>query len=676
LKQVFLADLTHTADGNIARYFPLGAAYVASYAQTVLGDDLGFQLFKFPEPMAAAVVEERPVLLGFSNYSWNLELTYRFALWAKQRFPGIVIVFGGPNFPIDASEKIRFFTERPAVDFHVESDGEIGFVSLLRALLAKDFDAEGFRRSGERVANCTYLSGDQLVEGEIRRIDNLDALPSPYLTGVLDPFFDLPLVPMLQTTRGCPFGCTFCADGLPGKSRIYRFHPDTTRAELEYIARRAKGVHELYITDLNFGMYRQDLDTARLLVETKEKYGFPLSIEASGGKNQQARVLEVAGLLQGSWITTSAIQSSDPEVLRNVNRSNISLDAYRDFANGVNRKGSGSASSTEIILGLPGDTREKHFNSLRYAIESGTSVLYMYQAILLAGTDMASQASRDEFGLVTRFRVIPGGLGRYSLAGAEIRAVELEEIVVASRVMPFEDYVSCRVMDFLVYAFYNNSLCDELFAALRAMHVPIFDYLLYLYEHDELYTPEMKQIIASFRDQVVACLYESREAAEAAVLDPRRWPLYLTEELGTNESTSHWARLYAELDSVLTVLVGALTHFLAERGQLNDSAAAYFSDVGRLIVCRKAGIHNVERRTEQSFRFDFRALDDVGYAVDPRDSTPGTHGLRFSFYHDEDQRDEIRKAINVYGSHPRNIARMVKRSNLKKLSRRFERVTS
>ena len=45
------------------------------------------------------------------------------------------------------------------------------------------------------------------------RIKSLDEIPSPYLTGILDEFFDGRLVPMIQTNRGCPFSCTFCVDG-------------------------------------------------------------------------------------------------------------------------------------------------------------------------------------------------------------------------------------------------------------------------------------------------------------------------------------------------------------------------------------------------------------------------------------------------------------------------------
>ena len=45
------------------------------------------------------------------------------------------------------------------------------------------------------------------------RTPDVDQIPSPWLTGILDEFFDGRLAPLLETNRGCPFTCTFCAHG-------------------------------------------------------------------------------------------------------------------------------------------------------------------------------------------------------------------------------------------------------------------------------------------------------------------------------------------------------------------------------------------------------------------------------------------------------------------------------
>ena len=96
---------------------------------------------------------------------------------------------------------------------------------------------------------------DYLVEPGIIRIKDINDIPSPYLSGVLDKFFDYQLTPMLETTRGCPFSCTYCADGLSTKNKVTSYDSNRVEEELQYIAKRIKNIDEMYITDLNFGMY-------------------------------------------------------------------------------------------------------------------------------------------------------------------------------------------------------------------------------------------------------------------------------------------------------------------------------------------------------------------------------------------------------------------------------------
>ena len=50
----------------------------------------------------------------------------------------------------------------------------------------------------------------KLMRGKhLDRIKDLDEIPSPYLNGMLDKFFDGKLTPFIETNRGCPFTCSF-----------------------------------------------------------------------------------------------------------------------------------------------------------------------------------------------------------------------------------------------------------------------------------------------------------------------------------------------------------------------------------------------------------------------------------------------------------------------------------
>ena len=356
---IWLSDLTHTAQGISAATFPLGVSFVYSYSKKMLRKEFNFELFKFPSHLSEALNKELPTVLGFSNYSWNFELAYKFASIIKQRNPNVVTIFGGPNFPTVKEEMLKFLQKRSNIDFYIEFEGEIGFVSLLKKLADYKFNANKLKESGVTSLNVTYVHQNRLFYGPRERIKDVNVIPSPYLTGTLDKFFDLPLVPMIETTRGCPFSCTFCSDGAVIKNKVSRYDPQRIKEELNYIAKKVKKVDELIITDLNFGMYKQDVETAKVIADIQKNYKYPTIMAGSAGKNMPKRIIEVAKIVKG-WVLGSSVQSTDPEVLKSIKRSNISSSAYQeviDFGNSTNS----SKTYSEVILGLPGDTKEKHF---------------------------------------------------------------------------------------------------------------------------------------------------------------------------------------------------------------------------------------------------------------------------------------------------------------------------
>ncbi len=671
-KRIFLADLTHTGRGTHAPTFPLGMSYVASYAKKNLDEDFEIRIFRFPNDLTKAIVEESPQFLCFSNYSWNFELSYKISALAKQRDPRIIVVFGGPNFPVLPAERAEFLKERSMIDFYFQNEGEIGFTELVKKLQKFNFDVAAFKEAKEVVTNGVYLMGSDLMEGPFQRIQDPNVIPSPYLTGLLDPFFDLPLSPMIESTRGCPFSCAFCADGLISKSMIHRFNPERTKEELHYIAERVKNVDELIITDLNFGMYKEDVLFAENIAEIQRRYNWPVIIGASPGKNNKAQVIQVINILRGSLMVGAAIQSSDPEVLKNIKRSNISLEAYRSFMEYSNGLSKDSNTFTDIILALPGDTKQKHFQSLRYGIENGANAMKMFQAILLSGTEMATKDMRQKYQYLSKFRIIPGGTGTYQFGDQLFSVAEVEEIIVGSKDMLFEDYVSCRVMNLVVETYFNNALFNEVFTSLQAMGASPFDCLLYIHAHPELYTPTMRNILAKFVEATSKDLYDSYEEAIECTSRPEMVQKYITGELGVNELLVYRAELYKEMEDIALVLKLAVKGFLTQQQLLDGHVKLFFDELIEYTVCRKKTFYNSEEVLERPFAFDFKLLEQSRFMVDPRTVMPAPSSVHIRFYHDPQQQSHIKHALGLYTNTPSGLGRLIQKSNMKKMYRNVD----
>ena len=272
--------------------------------------DIDVRLFKFPNKLDKAFQTKTPKVIGFANYSWNFDLSYSFAQAIKRLYPDVVIVFGGPNYGLQTEEIEKFWNTYRDIDFSVVKEGEVAFSRLFNKLREFDFDPKALKMENINLTNVHYFSKDGLVIGsEEPRLD-LSSIPSPYLMGLMDDFFVDGLAPMVHTTRGCPFKCSFCTEGAAYYNRVdHRF--DELQMEMEYISKRVGSVRDLYVTDANFGMFKQDLPKGCL--ECQKKFGYPENVYVSTGKNQKERVVSRIRLNRPISLTAS-LQSTDPEV--------------------------------------------------------------------------------------------------------------------------------------------------------------------------------------------------------------------------------------------------------------------------------------------------------------------------------------------------------------------------
>jgi len=98
------------------------------------------------------------------------------------------------------------------------------------------------------------------------------------LTGVFDNIINNNLEYVfnatLETNRGCPFACTFCDWGSLTYSKVTKYDIERIRADIEWAGQNKIGF--LYNVDANFGLFKdRDHAIVDILIETKEKYGYP-----------------------------------------------------------------------------------------------------------------------------------------------------------------------------------------------------------------------------------------------------------------------------------------------------------------------------------------------------------------------------------------------------------------
>ena len=82
----------------------------------------------------------------------------------KLKYPEMIIIFGGPNYPTVEKEQERFLRAYPQVDFYISKEGEIGFTTLINSLLAVDFDAKRVPNNLPSVRRSKFQGRQRLRE--------------------------------------------------------------------------------------------------------------------------------------------------------------------------------------------------------------------------------------------------------------------------------------------------------------------------------------------------------------------------------------------------------------------------------------------------------------------------------------------------------------------------------
>lgn len=668
MKTIYFADLTHTAQGIHAKCMPLGAALIASYIKKEFSNFLDVDLFKMPKDLESAVLDKCPDILCLSNYAWNLRLAAAFAKLVKQINPQLIVIFGGPNFPYKENERQDFLHEYDCIDFYIFGEGETALANLLRKIIKHDFNVASIKSSQAQMINCSYLADDGIVSGEWTRTVELDQFPCPYSEGLMDKFFDLPLIPLYETTRGCPYSCTFCTDGITEKSKVFRKSPQNIQNSISYIANHVKHCDTLILADLNFGMFNDDVSTAEIIADQKEKSGYPLSVGTALGKSRPENVMQVIKILKGSLHIGLSLQSTDPEVLTNIKRKNIQTPKLIAAAENLGLRD--SVDFTEVILGLPGDSLAKHYKTLREGVELGMTNIRMYQLMMLTGSTMNSQVSREVYELQTKWRVMPNCAGVYNFFGTELRVAEVEEIVVANNTMTFDDYVECRVMDFVVELFVNNDWYIELFKLIKFYGLEVFDFLLFIKQKRGEFPDRMAHIFDSFVADTCKDLFDEREQIEAYILGEDILEKHVHGELGNNEILDHKALCYLNFKETTQFIFEMSRLFLSTKVHLDSTLSLYLTDLEKFVLCRKDSVTDTGKIVKEQFNFDFKLISQANFQVDPNDLEIARH--QFNFFHDKKQATAIQKASKLYGTSVSGLGRFIQNNKMNRMFRQFE----
>ena len=185
------------------------------------------------------IYQEKPDILAFSCYIWNIEMVLTLIVEIKKLLPRCKVILGGPEVSYDAGLLLE---RNSGIDFVLCGEGELAVAELIN-LLSCNFghnSQNGYAiRDGSTIQNgedtqegnaieeskmhanqiqtdifkgingLAYRKGNEIFINEgFNLIQNLDSLVAPYSSEMLSTLDNR--IVYFESSRGCPFSCSYC----------------------------------------------------------------------------------------------------------------------------------------------------------------------------------------------------------------------------------------------------------------------------------------------------------------------------------------------------------------------------------------------------------------------------------------------------------------------------------
>ena len=667
--KVFLADLRYDYSGVVANdCMPLGVAYMkAVMDREDVDKEIQSRLFVYPQKLAQALVDEPPDVLMLTNYVWNEALSHYFFSLAKRINPNCLTVMGGPNISLESPRQCAYVQRYPDLDVYALGEGDFLAYEIVRTFLDTGLRLHVLRDAGVPSSVVRMPDGSAISREMPPRHHLVHEIPSPFLSGTQDEFFDGRLAPMIETNRGCPFTCTFCVQGTRYYTKVHNFPAERIKDEIRYIAKRIKqyspNMGTLRIADSNYGMFERDIELSECIGEVQRDYGWPTFIDATTGKNMAERIIKSVEKVGGALMLYQAVQSLDEDVLRKVKRQSIKLDTYKTLE--VHMRGRGLRSVSDLILGLPGESLKTHLKGLRHLLDTNIHQMHNFQAMMLKGAEMETLESREMFKFDTRFRVLPKNFGIYG----EKKVFDMEEIIVATDTLPYDDYITCRKWHLVSSVFWNDGWFEDVVRYTRALGVKNSDWWSAMLPAMENGSAAVQGFLADFVGETNGELFLTREACIEFYERDENFERLQRGEIGDNLMYRYRAIASFFLwDEICHCTMQATRQLLKERGLADNIAHfdSFWDDFTTYTLHKHASGSESSQLLEpvqapmQHNIGGWLAQTELGDPAAYRLGAPQP----FVFHLTEDARRELSAALSVWTLHIKGLTKMVTRINV------------
>ena len=352
---------------------------------------------------------EKPDLLCFSCYIWNLDYVEELAREIKKILPETILWLGGPEVSYDAVDVLTRLRQVTGV---MKGEGEETFLELLEYY-------HGRRETLEEIAGITFRTENgEIRENEWRDVMDLSRVPFVYEDLSL---FEHKII-YYETSRGCPYRCSYC---LSSVDKCLRFRDlNLVKKELQFFLDQK--VPQVKFVDRTFNCHHTHAkEIWRYLLEHDNgvtNFHFEVSADLLDEEELELISRMRSGLIQ----LEIGVQSTNPDTIRKI-RSTMKFKRLSEVTKQIKTMGN-THQHLDLIAGLPMEDYESFGKSFDDVYALGPDQLQLGFLKVLKGSYMQEHAR--EYGLIYKDRPPYEVLGTNWLSYGEIaRLKQIEEMV-------------------------------------------------------------------------------------------------------------------------------------------------------------------------------------------------------------------------------------------------------
>lgn len=326
------------------------------------------------ETFAHKIITEKPDVVAFSTYIWNITKTLEICRIIKENHD-CTIVLGGPEVAYRRADVLQKYD---FIDFVLSGEGEWTFPDFL----------DNMNGDLSLVSGLSYRKNGEIIT--IPEKEYNETPPSPFT----DEFFENlnGRISYIETSRGCPYRCAFCLSGRCSPLRFFELE----RVKSDIIKLSNSGTQTLKFVDRTFNANYKRANEILLFI--KENYGnaIPENVcfhfEIAGDILKESTLEILSSMPKGAVQLEIGMQSFNEDTLKAINRKTDTKKLTQNIKKLISFNN--MHIHIDLIAGLTGEDLESFKNSFNIGYSLKAHMLQMGFLKLLYGADMRENSEK------------------------------------------------------------------------------------------------------------------------------------------------------------------------------------------------------------------------------------------------------------------------------------------